>query len=250
MSAPKILFSVGNVTVHLFGLMVAWGFLAGLYVVKHEWQRRKLPVDKLADLALYLLLGGLAGARALFVVLNFTYFRQNPAHVFFIHQGGLAFHGAVIAGALIVLVFAVRNRIHFLDLADTFVPGLAIGYAIGRIGCDIFGNPAGVPWAVVVDGVARHPVQLYSALAGYAVFAVLWSRRHSQRYRGEMFLIFTTTYSLYRFVIEFFRSGGGLTTAQYASVFFALSSLALFLCLKYKREGREANGWLLRAPSR
>lgn len=250
MSAPKVLFTVGNVTVHLFGVIVALGFLAGLYVVNHEWQRRKLPVDKLADMALYLLLGGLVGARALFVVLNFAYFRQNPGHVFFIHQGGLAFHGAVIAGAIIVLVFAVRNGIPFLDLADTFVPGLAIGYAIGRIGCDIFGNPAGVPWAVVVDGVARHPVQLYSALAGYTVFAVLWTKRHSQRYRGEMFLAFTAMYSLYRFVIEFFRSGSGLTIAQYASVGFTLSSLVLFLFLKYKREGRGAYGWLLRTPSR
>jgi phosphatidylglycerol:prolipoprotein diacylglycerol transferase len=242
MPEPKILFSIGDVTIHLFGVMVAMGFIAGMYVVNHEWQRRKLPEAKLADLALYLLLGGLAGARALFVILNFSYFRQNPLHVLFIHQGGLAFHGAALAGAAIVLAFARKNKIHFFQLADTLVPGLALGYAVGRIGCDIFGIPAGVPWAIVVDGVARHPVQLYSALAGYVIFAVLWTRRQSQSYRGEMFLSFVTMYSLYRFAVEFFRSGNGFTTAQYASVAFVLGSLALFLFLKYKREGEKRMG--------
>ncbi|MCR3921674.1 MAG: prolipoprotein diacylglyceryl transferase, partial [Firmicutes bacterium] len=120
----------------------------------------------------------------------------------------------------------------FLKLADSFVLGFAIGYAIGRIGCDIYGNVTSVPWAVTVDGVTRHPVQLYSALAGYLIFILLveWSKK--QHFSGEIFLLFVTSYSVYRFVIEFFRSTA-FSNAQYLSIITAAGGI-LFLFIMRK----------------
>jgi phosphatidylglycerol:prolipoprotein diacylglycerol transferase len=104
---------------------------------------------------------------------------------------------------------------------------------VGRIGCDIYGKVTAVPWAVIAGGVPRHPVQLYSALAGYLIFFVLWKKKEYRRYRGEVLLLFLILYSIYRFLVEFFRSTNGFTLAQYASLL-AAAGLVLFSCVGQK----------------
>lgn len=227
MSAPVVLFSLGNISVHLYGVMVALGFLAGTYVILKAAERKGFESEKLMDLLFWLLAGGLAGARILYVILNLESFRHAPLSVLSVRQGGLAFHGAVLTGLLITLFFARRHKWSFAALGDLLTPGLALGYAVGRIGCDIYGNMTVVPWAVMVSGEPRHPVQLYSALAGFMIFFVLWLRKEHMRFKGESLLLFAILYSVYRFLIEFFRSQGGITTAQYASVLIAAIGLAL-----------------------
>lgn len=234
MSAPTILFYIGSFPVHLFGVMIALGIATGMYVVVRECEAIGLNREKVLDLILYVVVGGVVGARVLYVMLNFSDYRQNPLSIFAVHQGGLAFHGAVFAGVIIGVVFTRVNRLSFSTLADLFAPGLAIGYAIGRIGCDIYGNVTTVPWAVYVNGVGRHPVQFYSAFAGFVIFALLWTRRKSQRFSGEIFLLFIALYSIYRFFVEFFRSAGGFTPAQYLSLI-AVAMSGLVLAIKYRR---------------
>lgn len=227
MSSPRILFSIGNLSVHLYGVMLALGILAGSYVVLKDAERKGFEREKIMELLLLLLAGGLVGARALYVILNFGVFRRDPLSILFVHQGGLAFHGAVLAGVLITFLFAHRQGWSFRDLSDLLAPGLVLGYAVGRIGCDIYGNVTAVPWAVFVGGVPRHPVQIYSALASFAIFLVLWYKKEHRHYKGEILLLFATLYSVYRFFMEFFRSQGGFTPAQYTSIFIAAVGLAL-----------------------
>ena len=133
-----------------------------------------------------------------------------------------------LCAILVTLIFARRNKWTFTDLGDLLTPGLALGYAVARIGCDIYGNVTAVPWAVVVSGEPRHPVQLYSALTGFVIFLVLWRRREHIRYSGETLLLFAILYSVSRFFIEFFRSQGGITPAQYASALIAFVGFALY----------------------
>lgn len=233
MSAPTILFRFGNIQVHLLGVMVAVGFLAGAYTAVRLAERKGYDKEKVTDLLLYMLLGGLAGARMLYVLQNVGYYLQHPLSILSVHQGGLSFHGAVFGGAAVVLAHCRKRRISFLRFADTLVPGLALGYAIGRIGCDIYGNVTRVPWGVAVNGITRHPVQLYSALAGYLIFILLLERSRQQRFDGEIFLLFVATYSVYRFVIEFFRSTSPLfSNAQILSVVAAVAGFLFWLALR------------------
>ncbi|MDW7652082.1 MAG: prolipoprotein diacylglyceryl transferase [Bacillota bacterium] len=231
MSAPTVLFQIGNFPIHLFGVMVAFGILAGFYVTIQEARRMGLNPDKVTDLALVLMIGGILGARILYVLLNFQYYLQNPVSVLHVSKGGLSFHGAAFAGVIIVYLFAKRNRVSFLSTADLLSPGFVLGYAVGRLGCDIYGNAASVPWAVTINGIARHPVQFYSAFIGFVIFASLWSKRKASRFEGEIFLLFATLYSGYRFFIEFFRNDGSVTPAQIVSIFIAAVCLIIYRLL-------------------
>ena len=234
MSAPQLLFSLGGLNIYLFGIMVSLGFLAGGFIALKRVRRYGLDQNKAFDLILYLLAGGLAGARLLYVALNWNDYSASPLSVFSLHQGGLSFHGAVLGGVITALIYARRQRISFLELGDAFAPGLMLGYAIGRIGCDIYGNVTNVPWAVLIEGSLRHPVQIYSALASFAIFILLWERGKNKRFAGEILLLMAGSYSVYRFIIEFFRyDAGGLSPAQYASMVITVAALAI-LALKNK----------------
>lgn len=227
MSSPIVIFTIGNLSVHLYGVMVILGFWAGMYLVLKEAKRKGFETQKIMDLFFWLLAGGLAGARALYVILNWDFFSREPLSILSFHQGGLAFHGAVFAGILVTLLFAHKNKWYFAGLGDLLALGLALGYSVGRIGCDIFGNVAEIPWAVVVGGEPRHPVQLYSSLAVFIIFFVLWRRRAHILYSGETLLLFAVLYSVNRFFVEFFRSQGSITPAQYASALIAVVGFAL-----------------------
>lgn len=228
MSKSTILFELFGMPVHLFGIMVALGIGVALYVTLLEAKRRGLDPEKIADLSLMLMVGGILGARIIFILLNISDYLANPISMLSINKGGLAFHGAVFTGAVIAWIFAKRNKVSFLSIGDLVAPGLALGYAVGRIGCDIYGNVTSVPWAVDVYGVARHPVQLYSALAGFLIFAILWAKRKQSAYEGEILLLFAGLYSGYRFFIEFFRSEGGVTPAQLISLLILASCLVIY----------------------
>jgi phosphatidylglycerol:prolipoprotein diacylglycerol transferase len=233
MSASRVLFSIGGFSIHLFGVMVALGIIAGAYTAIRMAEKKGIGKEIVTDLILYMLLGGIIGARLLYVLQNISYYGQNPVSILSVHQGGLSFHGAVFGGAAVVFAYTRMHKISFLKLADALVPGLAIGYAIGRIGCDIFGNVTNVPWAVTVGDVTRHPVQLYSALAGYLIFILLLEVSKKQRFTGEVFLLFVASYSGYRFFIEFFRSTSTLfSNAQYLSMITAAAGILLLFALK------------------
>ncbi|MBS4021663.1 MAG: prolipoprotein diacylglyceryl transferase [Dethiobacter sp.] len=242
MSAPRVLFNIGGFSLHLFGLMVALGFLAGTYAAFRGAEKKGYDKEKVADLLLYMLIGGVIGARVLYVVQNLGYFLPNPLSILSIHQGGLSFHGAFFGGAAVVFYYTRKHRLSFLELADILAPGLVIGYAIGRIGCDIYGNVTNVPWAVTVEGIKRHPVQLYSALAAYIIFVLLVERSKKQHFNGEIFLLFVASYSVYRFFIEFFRTASTnliFSPAQYLSIITAAAGLLLlFLYKKYMPKQR------------
>lgn len=220
MSMPTVLFTLFGVPVYIFGITVALGIGVALYITLREAKRLGMDPEKIFDLSLLLMVGGILGARVLYILLNLPAYLADPISMLSIHKGGLAFHGAVFAGALMAFLFARKHQLSFLALGDLVAPGLALGYAVGRLGCDIYGNVTSVAWAVDVYGVPRHPVQYYSAAAGFVILGILWARRKSRRYEGELLLLFTGLYSGYRFMIEFFRSeSGGVTEAQLISLF-------------------------------
>lgn len=243
----RILFHLGPIHVNTFGLMIALGFLAGLWLARREAARKGIGEERVTDFAIYALLAGIVGARLGYVFFYAPqYYLRNPVEVLFIHQGGMSIHGAIIGGVLAGIWYVRRYRLSFWKLADTMAPSLALGEAIGRIGCDIFGKPmaTALPWGVTVNGQLLHPAQVYEFLLDYLVFFLLWRKRQHIKYDGQLFLTWVILYATVRGIVEFFRINpvvyGPITIAHVLSL--AFIALALVAMMLVRRRGHSPSG--------
>lgn len=230
------LFEYGPIKVHTYGILVMLGFLAAIAWGLRTAARRNIPSDTVLDLALWTFLPGLLGARLLFVAMNWHEY-QGPLDIIRVWEGGLSFHGGLLGGILGGVFFCRVRGLSAWELADLVAPSLALAYAIGRIGCLLYGccygSACDLPWAMQFHDLERpgqmtppsHPAQIYSSLSGFAMFGLLAWLDQRRRYPGQVFLAFMMLYSVYRFMIEYVRAGAtahyfvlGLTEAQVASV--------------------------------
>src|SRR5258705_10544277 len=173
---PTIL-RFGNFEVTSFGVMVAIGALVGLWVFGREVARRGLPASG-SDAAMAGVFGGLAGAKVLWVV---EHLGDEPFRDLLFSRGGMSWFGGFAGGVLTALLVMRRMRLPVVATLAASSPALAIGHAIGRIGCflvgDDYGRPSDLPWAVAFPkglppiAVPRHPPQLYEM---FALFVVAW----------------------------------------------------------------------------
>ncbi|MEW6522060.1 MAG: prolipoprotein diacylglyceryl transferase family protein [Bacillota bacterium] len=226
MSKPVIFF-LGPLQLNLFGLTIAAGIAVGLLLVRLECRRRRVRHEPVIDALLWSVLVGIAGARVLYVLLNLGHYLRTPLEVFMVWQGGLSFAGAVLGGVGAAYYQYRRLDTDFATLADVAAPALAAGYAVARLGCDIYGKVTTVPWAVPVYGEFRHPVQYYSAIGAGIMFLILWHKR-KELARGRLFALYLLLYAGLRFVVEFFRESpmlGFLSAMQVLML--ALGALAL-----------------------
>ncbi len=228
-SPHPILATIGPFTIHWYGLLLSLGALAGYLVFRRLGQRYGL---KPADLELTFFWGivaGVVGARLYHVLNEWGYYAQHPAEVWRVWNGGLAIHGAVIGGLIVLLLTARRLKTSFWLLADCAAPALALGQAIGRWGNyfnqELYGRPTSLPWGIPIDPVNRtidhildpyyHPAFLYESLGALAIF-VLLILLHRTRLRdgdrkrwvataGVVTLVYFVTESLIRAGTELVR---------------------------------------------
>jgi phosphatidylglycerol:prolipoprotein diacylglycerol transferase len=229
-----ILFHIGPITVHTYGVFVAMGFLLGLAVAVREARRAGEDPQKLTDMALYVLLGAIIGSRALYVLVSREEFAGKPFQVFMIWKGGLVFYGGLVGAILVVIWYTRQHKISLLKTLDIYAPALALGHAVGRIGCFsagcCYGKPSSLPWAVTFTnpsslaplGVPLHPVQLYASLTLFLIFVFLITLRRRQSFEGQLAWTYLFLYAIARFILEFFRGdprgfvfGGALSTSQF-----------------------------------
>lgn len=243
------LFHIGPVAVHSYGTLLMMAFVAGILLARREAHRLDLHPDLALDLGTGCLVAGVIFARATFVALNWADFAGHPVEVLYIwRQGGLTFHGGLLGGVLATLLLAHRRRVSAWALADMASPGLALGYAIARIGCFLngccYGGPTRLPWGVrfplfpdsPLTTDPSHPTQIYAALGSLLILTVLLLLRSRLSRPGQLFLVYLMLYSAMRSAIEVLRKGytawpllGGLTQAQVASAVVFLAALALFV---------------------
>jgi phosphatidylglycerol:prolipoprotein diacylglycerol transferase len=203
------LFKIGHLNINVFGVMVAVGMIIGILIVMKEARRKGLNEDKVFNLIMYTIIAAIVGARLYYVIaFDFEYYLKNPLEIFLINLGGLSIQGSLIGGTLFAVWYTKKKRIFFWKAADTIAPGIAIGQAIERIGCDVFGIPMKTiyPWGIKVSSQILHPVQMYEMILDLFLFAFLWRKRSRINYNGELFIKYIIGFSINRAIIEFFRT--------------------------------------------
>jgi phosphatidylglycerol---prolipoprotein diacylglyceryl transferase len=244
---PEIV--LGPLTLQTFGLMFALAFLAaGALIAKRLGEIGK-PVDWAYELCFAGLAGGIVGSRVYFLVQNYDSVKDDLLGKLF-SGAGLVWYGGLIGGALAVLLWAHYRRFLGLALLDLCAPALALGYAIGRVGCQLsgdgdYGKAWDGPWAMSYpDGTvptdeAVHPTPIYETLAMGLGAWILWQLR--DRFRvGILFAIYLVYAGAERFLIEFLRrndtSALGLTAAQLESLGVVVAGLVWIYVVK-RRHG-------------
>jgi phosphatidylglycerol:prolipoprotein diacylglycerol transferase len=242
------LFHIGGFSVGIFGIMVALGMVAGILVITKETRRKGMDEEKTMDLVLYTVIASIIGARLYYVTaFRLPYYLENPLEILRFSEGGLSIQGGILGGILFAAWYARRKGMDFWKAADAFAPGIALGQAIGRIGCDVFGVPMQTPyaWGILVGGQLLHPAQLYEMGLDLILFLYLWRKRGRLRYRGELFIHYLIGFSLVRFLVEFFRTNpiafGPFTVAHVTSlVLIAIAAAAGLVIRKRNRLEEDA----------
>ncbi len=245
---------IGPLTLQTFGIMFALGFVAAGALVGKRLKELGKPTDWAYEMVFAALVGGIVGARIDFIIQNYDSVSDDLFGSIF-SGSGLVWFGGAVGGAVGVLLWAWWRRILNLTLLDLCAPGLAIGYAVGRIGCQVsgdgdYGIPWDGPWAMaypdgsVATDVPVHPTPIYETLAMGLATYVLWRLRDSLR-PGLLFALYLVLAGSERFLVEFIRRNDevllGLTQAQLISLAMALVGTA-WLALKANR------GELVAAP--
>ncbi|NQT75452.1 MAG: prolipoprotein diacylglyceryl transferase [Candidatus Omnitrophica bacterium] len=215
-----IIAKLGPFTIYSYGMMVATAFLFGVYVAGIEARRKGIKIDLIYDLALYIFIGSLIGARLYYLAFfNPSSFIQDPVSVLKVWEGGLAIHGALLGGIAAGFLFSKRRKISFWNLADLMAPSIILGQAIGRIGCFLNGCCFGMPTEsmfgvrfpkdslpyIAYHGLAVHPTQLYELILNLVGFFVLWSMRQRIRFQGGVFLLYLMIYNCIRIAVSSLR---------------------------------------------
>lgn len=246
-----VLFELFGISVYSYGFMLALAFALATFAVALTARRRGMDPNHVLDLGIITCVAAIVGARLVFILLNLSYYLEQPARMVAITDGGLSFHGGLAAGILSGILYCRFRKIDRWVMADMVAPFVALGYSIVRIGCFLrgccYGVVSDVHWAVAtseIDDLPRHPTQLYSSLLSLALFLYLYSRRNHTGFRGMLMFQYVGLYSLVRFGVEFVREGQrialGLTLAQLVSIVVAVIAFSLVGLLSHR--SRTAGG--------
>ena len=252
------LFSIGPLTLHTYGLFVAIGLVAGIFITIPIGRSLGIDFQKVMDMGLIIIITGIIGSRLAYVLMNFSYYKTNPVDIIKLWNGGLVFSGGLIAVLLVAVWYARQIGLSMWQMGDLWAPGAAIGQAIGRIGCFMagccYGRPTDMPWGVVFTdtrslipedmlNMPLHPTQLYSSLSGFIIFIILMILNTKKRFEGQVLLWFLILHSTGRLLIERFRGddrglilGGAWTVTQFLTIIILIGSIIMLFILKSRRK--------------
>ncbi len=212
-----VLFQFGSITLYTYGLFVGLGFLAAVAFAGKQAKKYDIVQDEMTDLFFLILISSILGARILYVVVNFNEFTSDPISVFKIWNGGLVFYGGFIGAVIAAFLFIQKKGLPLGKTADIIAPAIALGHAIGRIGCFFagccYGQQCDLPWAVTFKDPASlaplhidlHPTQIYEAISNFILFFVLIAIDRKKQIDGITFWFYIFLYGLLRAFIETFR---------------------------------------------
>jgi phosphatidylglycerol---prolipoprotein diacylglyceryl transferase len=253
---PKIL-DLGPITIHTYGLLLAAAFIAGIWITSRNARKEGINPDTIWNMGLVVIFSALVGAKILLLFSNYEYYSKNLREIFSLstlRSAGVYYGGLVLAlGA--ASVFLIKRRLPGWKIADLAAPGIALGQAIGRLGCFsagcCYGRSTHMPWGVTFTnpysyenvgvplGIPLHPTQLYESAGAFCLFLFLMWRLPKKHITGQILLEYLTLYAVLRFIIEFFRNDdrgfmlyGLLSTSQFIAILTLLGSAVVFYFLR------------------
>jgi phosphatidylglycerol---prolipoprotein diacylglyceryl transferase len=219
----------GGIPVYTYGVLVAAGVLIGLWYARVYASHAGIDPERVWNLGIYMVLAGLVGAKAWFILSDLGYYWRHKNEIFALAtlQSGGTFYGGFVGALLVVMLYSHFQRLPLSTLVDSYSAGLPLGHAIGRLGCFAagccYGKPTFLPWGVTFTNpraaelvgtplnIPLHPTQLYEATAEFLNFFILVALARRQRFRGEIFATFILLYGVERGLIEFDRGDPGRT---------------------------------------
>lgn len=245
----KVVININPVAFSIFGLDIMWygifvtlGILLGIIANSSLIDgKHGLTKDNYFDLMIILIPVAVITTRLYYILFyDLEYYISNPGQIFNFRQGGLAIHGGILGGILVVAIYSYLKKINIFYLLDIMAPGLALGQAIGRWGNyanqEAHGGPTNLPWGIMVDGVKVHPTFLYESLVNICLFAFLYFYiSKKKKFHGQIFAIYLIVYSTARFFIEGLRTDslmlGDFRVAQLISIVGIIIGVVMFMIL-------------------
>jgi phosphatidylglycerol---prolipoprotein diacylglyceryl transferase len=241
-----IAFKIGGLTIHWYGVLVALGFLIGLWLASRRGLRSGISPERIMDIGPWLIVGTIVGARTLHVI---SYWDEEFAgkplrEIFMVQKGGLVYYGGLIGATLGGIIYLLWKKLPLWKFADALTPSIAFGYVLGRIGCLMngccYGRPCDMPWAIrfpaehATRGVPVHPTQIYDSLLSLLFWGLLEWLYRRKRFDGQIFATYLIGYAFLRSFVEFFRGdytthylGGWATPAHLVSIVTLATGLIL-----------------------
>ena len=223
---------IGPIIIRYYALIIMAGVLVAAWLSTVEAKRRGKDHEIIWDMLPWVVIGGIIGARIWHILtppasmveqgITTMYYLTHPLDALAIWKGGLGIPGAVMGGALALLIYTRKTKDSFLEWADIIVPGLALAQAIGRwgnfINQEVYGAPSDLPWAITIDYMYRlpgyediatyHPLFLYESLLNLlaaGLLLIIGRTKKEQLIKGDLFLLYLVIYPTIRFGLEFLR---------------------------------------------
>lgn len=256
-----VLFKLGSININGYGLMIAIGILAGIWLLTYRSKKRGYNDDKIFNMMLIAVFSGILGGKLLFIITEIKNISKNSS-IFKNLSAGFVVYGAIIGGILSVYLYCKKQKWNVLKVFDLVVPSLAIGQAFGRIGCFLagccYGKHTDCPIGVVFhessyapNDVLLYPTQIMSSIFDFfMVLILLWydNRRgkvNNKNKDGRTFALYLIMYSIGRSIIEVFRGDkergfiGIFSTSQFISLFVIIVGIAIFNIHRIRKNSEE-----------
>lgn len=243
------LFSIGPLTVHGYGLMIAIGVLSALFVAEARAKKRNMNSDVLYVMAFLCVFFGFLSAKVLFCIVEWKLFIKDPLAT--LSSNGFVVYGGIFGGVLTAYLYCRIRKLKFIDYFDLVLPSVALAQGFGRIGCFLagccYGRETDSAFSIMFtnsdfapNGVKLIPTQLISSAGMFLIAGVLFFYARKERKPGRVGALYMIMYSIGRFFIEFFRNDfrgevGPLSTSQFISLFVIATGIVVFIGRKQKQ---------------
>jgi phosphatidylglycerol:prolipoprotein diacylglycerol transferase len=249
------LFHIGSFAPPTYGFLVAIGVLSGLIVTVKLARSQKLDPDAAWNLGVLVVLAAIVGAKVLLIINDFSWYMAHPADIFSLSmlQAGGVFYGGLLAAIGTAIYYVRKHHMPVLRTCDTFAPGIALGHAIGRIGCFAAGccygkhteqfwgvtftNPLAQQFSGTPLGISLYPTQLIESIVEFLNFLFLVWLLRNKKFEGQVIGSYLFIYGVARFFIEFLRGdpdrgsvfGGAITGTQFISILLVIAGGLLWM---------------------
>lgn len=235
-SPGAIAFKIFGLPILWYGVLISIAMILAVLLIMRRAGSFKINKDKILDLTVAIIPISIIGARLYYVLFNLKYY-HSFGEIISIRNGGLAIHGGLIAGLLVILVYCKITKINTWDVLDLVVAPVALAQAIGRWGNffnnEAFGSPTRLPWAVNIGGDTYHPTFLYESIWCILIFLFLSYILKKPKFKGQFVLLYCILYSFERFFVEWLRIDslmiGPFKQAQVLSLIVFILSIILYI---------------------